>query len=431
MSRPANFDSLLRSIGEALVADPDDLATYSALADLLLESGEEGLASRGEFIQVQLALEREGLGPQERSRLEEREDLLLEQHAREWLGELAPFLIDDQGLTEIARGLYGFDRVGDAFFARGWLESLKINHLTLPLARALRRAPEARLLRGLEIEQVDDGSAETPHEPADRIRQGEHSIGLCPLVGSPTLANLRVLRIGSVGADEYESFNCGIHSSVVPDLVRGAPKLEELSLHANGFDLSELFGLPLSRLRVLRVYHVDRVHRLHILAENSSLGNLEQLLLHPHHIAWWRNASSDEEAGYREAEGYIPLSAVRFLLHSPKLPRLRHLQLRVSSMGDEGCEEVVRSGILDRLKVLDLRHGRITDRGARILAGCPSIRNLERLDLDRNALSPQGVALIKGLGIEARVDSQHPAPATPEEFEMSEDDEYLYEGEFE
>jgi hypothetical protein len=99
-------------------------------------------------------------------------------------------------------------------------------------------------------------------------------------------------------------------------------------------------------------------------------------------------------------------------------------------MGDAGCEEIVRSGILKRLKRLDLRHGAITDAGAGVLADCPDLLSLERLDLDRNGLSATGIARMKSLGVRVRIDNQqteaelHPA----EEYRCP---QYLYEGEFE
>src|SRR5262249_39792140 len=148
------------------------------------------------------------------------------------------------------------------------------------------------------------------------------------------------------------------------------------------------------------------------------------LLLHPHSLAWHNNQEK-EAAGFREEEGYLPLSVIKPLLYSPRLRKLTHLRLRVSSLGDEGCEEIVRSGILQRLKVLALRHGRITDRGAAILAGSPDLRRLELLDLGRNSLSEQGVHRLEQLGITVRADDQHLSrdPAV-----MSVSDEYLSEG---
>ena len=99
-------------------------------------------------------------------------------------------------------------------------------------------------------------------------------------------------------------------------------------------------------------------------------------------------------------------------------------------MGDEGCRDIVASGVLKRLKMLDLRHGCITDEGTAVLADCPDLRNLEWLDLDRNGLSADGVERLKRLGIPLRIDSQQTqAELHPTEEYRS--PQYLYEGEFE
>jgi hypothetical protein len=99
-------------------------------------------------------------------------------------------------------------------------------------------------------------------------------------------------------------------------------------------------------------------------------------------------------------------------------------------MGDEGCEEIVRSGVLKRVKVLDLRHGCVSDRGAAILADCPDLKRLEWLDLDRNGLTAEGIARLQAVGIPLRADNQqtHAELNPTEEWESP---HYLYEGEFE
>ena len=81
---------LQRSLEPALVEDPDDLAAHSAYADYLAEQGDP----RGEFIQVQLALEDPGRPPAERQQLRGREADLLARHGRQWLGPLAPYLLE-------------------------------------------------------------------------------------------------------------------------------------------------------------------------------------------------------------------------------------------------------------------------------------------------------------------------------------------------
>src|SRR5262249_21417263 len=128
--------------------------------------------------------------------------------------------------------------------------------------------------------------------------------------------------------------------------------------------------------------------------------------------------------GFDWEDAYITPSGLRALLESRNLPSLTHLQLRLSSLGDEGCAAIVRSGILKRLKILDLRHGCITDEGAATLAGCPDLKHLEHLDVDRNGLTGRGIERLKAVGISVRADDQQ----TPEEVAER---EYLFEGEAE
>src|SRR5687768_13216078 len=93
------------AIESALVEDPNDRASHAAYADLLHEQGDP----RGDLIQTQLALEDAALKPAERKRLQKREKELLTKHQRDWLGPLAPFLLDNHGYT------------GATYrFARGW-----------------------------------------------------------------------------------------------------------------------------------------------------------------------------------------------------------------------------------------------------------------------------------------------------------------------
>src|SRR5207249_2522467 len=70
--------TLREALEAALAEDPDDVATHAAYADLLTEQGDP----RGEFIQVQLALEDESRPAKERRELQQRERDLLHAHAR-------------------------------------------------------------------------------------------------------------------------------------------------------------------------------------------------------------------------------------------------------------------------------------------------------------------------------------------------------------
>src|SRR5437588_12640993 len=107
MSEP----SLRRALEDELAANPEDLATHAAYADLLSEEGDR----RGEFIQVQIALEDPELQPERRQQLQQRELDLLAGHLEEWLGPLGPLLVGVEGVKLSMR--------------RGWLDTLEIDDL--------------------------------------------------------------------------------------------------------------------------------------------------------------------------------------------------------------------------------------------------------------------------------------------------------------
>jgi hypothetical protein len=360
---------------------------------------------------VQLALDDPALDEERRRELQARERELQTAHQAEWLGMLAPLVLEHQDVHVLA-------------FRRGWVDTLEIDHLTLHLARALRDAPQARLLRQLEIADAFDDI--TPPLPDDNVPEDEDEPGFWALVGSPNLANVRFLRLGIDEGDDYREFNDNPSVTCVAPLVRSMPNLEELRVFVKHHKFTDLLTLPtLKHLRVLQIYNASGVHRLDVLAANPAFRHLTHLLLHPHHIEWHM---IDDDYDFHEAEGYIPLSVVRALLHSPNVPHLTHLRLRLSSLGDVGCREIVASGILKRLRFLDLRHGRVTDAGARLLADCPDSRNLEWLDLSYNSLSPAGVQAIEGVAAGGEFGDQHdPRQAA----QMTGREEYLTEGDFE
>jgi uncharacterized protein (TIGR02996 family) len=392
----ASTESVLE---RALLDDPDDLAAHSAYADWLGQAGNP----RGEFIQVQLALEEPERPADERKALQKREKALLKAHAREWLGGLADFLIGRQGEEESDSEDYEFQ------FARGWLDSIRVTELSVAFARALVKAPQARLLRRLSIEGESYEQPGDYEEGLDIPRETDHP-SLHVLLAFPFLTNLRMFHLGEPMEGEYS--NCHTSGETAAELVARMPRLEELYLLAHRVDMERLFALKnLTELRVLQIYH-NYHYPLEILAANPTFQNLTHLLLFPHALE-----PSDEGA-------YITLDGVRALVNSPHLRDLAHLQLRLSDMGDEGCEAIVRSGILKRLKTLDLMHGRVSDRGAEILAGSPDLRNLELLEISQNRLTDTGVAALKR-ACGARV-VKHAGQYSPDN-----EDEYLWQGDME
>jgi len=364
----------------ALVKDPDDLATHAAYADHLSEQGDP----RGEFIQVQLALEDPQRPAKERKSLMKREVELMMIHQRAWLTDLGPFLLDrdpESGLGDVQWQ-----------FRRGWLSDLTINRFSAKFARALCKEPAARLLRQLAISSLafDD-------QPKD----------YSPFLEAPFLANLRIFRLG-------DHWTEGIQNShwwgPLPDtdFFEQLSRLEEMYLDVS-IELNSLFALPtLAHLRVLHVYHADEFP-LEILAKNAALGNLQRIAFQPNTGATWNDQSPYSLEGFRA------------LVRSRHLRNLTHLHLHQTNFGDAACEELVSSGILKRLKVLDLMYGSMTDAGARLLANCPDVKNLEMLQLTRNGLSETGIRALRKVVANVVADEQH-AP---------DDLSYLYEGDME
>jgi uncharacterized protein (TIGR02996 family) len=356
---PAQTASPLRDALEAaLVANPDDLPSHMAYADYLNEQGDP----RGEFIQIQLALEDKKKAPAQRKQLQEREEELLKAHGRDWLGELASNFLDAPERQ--------WGRKMEFRFARGWIDRLQIANLSAPLAEAFCHTPMLRLLRELLVQE-----------------RGWDDPGLEQLAAAPYFGNVRLFQLGPED-------NCHTDGEQAVEFVEQMPRIQELRLYAHRVDLRQLLALPLPHLRVLDVRH-QHEYPLEVLAANPTLGKLTHLTLWPHALR------PDDDGSY------IPAQAVRDLVHSPHLTSLTHLHIYLSDLGDEGCMEIVRSGILKRLKVLDLWSGRITDAGAGTLAACPDLSNLERLRISENQLTQAGIAALAATGIQVEADHQY------------------------
>lgn len=370
---PRQLPPTCQGLLAALAEDPDDLASHVAYADYLTEQG----APLGEFVRTQLALEDVGLAPAGREKLRQRETELLGLHARSWLGELGPFLLD---------GAAGFDLFeAEPSFRRGWLDALKANFATFAFCRALARAPEARLLRRLEVSRTHYADRRSP---------------LDPLADAPALANVRAFVLGEPLSPEEDARyldhgpSCSTNGDGCVAVVKGMPRLEELRLLCRPVDAAQLFALEtLGRLRVLQVDH-SHDYPLELLANNPSLGNLTHLLIWPH-------ALEEGDQAYLRADG------VRAVVASPHLRSLTHLRLRCSDAGDEGVREIVASGALKRLTWLDLRHGNVTDEGALALADALAGSSLRHLDLCNNALTARGTQALQATGVGLRAEGQH------------------------
>jgi uncharacterized protein (TIGR02996 family) len=396
---------------EAIRANPHDLATVCAYADYLAERDDP----RGEFMQVQIALENESLSASERKKLRAREKELLQSHEKDWVGDW-PDLFDSPAETE-GRGQVNHTGGRKYEFRRGLLTTVHFGNLTVAAARAFVKAPRTRFIRELFVGhyQYEEEFEPGPDIPAD-LDPDDSDPAEHVILRWPGLRNVRRFQFGWVSDEVYENFcnfQCHLGGDHLYDFVKQMPDVEEVLVFAHFRDAGKLVALPMPNLRVLQLYH-GWSYPLEKLAKNSTLTNLTHLLCHPHAL----------EHGDRP---YIGLPQLKAVCRSPHLTGLEHLRLRLTDFGDPGAKEIVESGILKRLKVLDLRHGSMTDKGAQLLADCPDLRNLERLDLSRNALTKAGMDALRATKVSVELDYQRASDGENDQAE----DQYLFAGDYE
>ncbi len=423
----ADAEAFARSLSE----NPEDLAGWSAFADYLTEHDDP----RGEFMQTQLALEDESRPKKERDALKRKEKALLKEYEREWLGPLAEVAIDAEPVTYWAAGGKEKERAPVSHaFTRGWISRLEFFNLRVNQARAMARSPGARLVRELIVHEIEmenpvgkkESYIDSYYLPGPDVPKNLDNIdepGLHALCRCPHLASVRVFQLGlgsrqpNPGGSE-DNDSCHTSGEQATTLINKMPHVEELHLFAHSIDGDRLFGMTLTNLRVLQLYH-SHDYPLEKLANNKSLTNLTRLRCHPHAIEY-----------YDAADGaYIRLPHLRAICRSPNLKSLTHLCLRLTDFGDAGAEEIASSGILKQLKVLDLYGGSITDDGAKTLAACPDLKNLEFLNLRSNALTKAGKDAIKKTGVKADTANQH--HNEPGEFGDDDIPDYLFDGDYE
>jgi uncharacterized protein (TIGR02996 family) len=422
---------LRQPLEEAILDDPADRAARCAFADWLTDQPDSGSRARGEFMQVQLALEDPDRPAEERQRLQQREAELLAAHEAEWLGGLAPYLLGSaeprhqrwlDDLAPARRQTYGqlAERPGcmACRWAEGMLDRLEFDYLTINQARVARDLGAARFLRELGVNS-NWGAWACQYDPGADVPENTTS-GLEVLLGSaPWVDSLRAFQFGEPpfepDSPDQRHGNTWIH---LRPLLEGMPRLEELRIFGNPEDGPEILSIPtLTRLRVLQLYHFY-AYPLRRLAENPAFNRLTHLLCFPHGFFDFGDAEDyqhdDEERTARDAA--LTLTEVRAVCRSSHLRALTHLQLRCCDAGDAGIQEIVESGLLDRLKVLDLRFGAVTDAGARLLAEQPATARLELLDLAENRLTADGIARLQRILPGVRVEEQQEEPYTADYF---------------
>ena len=368
----------------AILDNPDDVNTYAAYADWLQDRDDP----RGTFIAVQLALEDSSRPIDDRRALQEQEARLLAEHEADWLGDLAPHLLDrDETKPRV-----------EHWWARGFLTEVRVEALTFAFAQALAASPTARVLRALRIESSLHPAYRGDAKPLVPLPAGETAHeSYFELIGAPCLENLRSFQMGDARNDADDGLTeTRAYASGLEHVVGCMPRLEELQLLCDGYNLRALFGLTnLTRLQVLRTVGIgpasltfENAVPIDALTRNPALTNLTHLLVHP-------------DGYHRPGHDPLPLPQVRELAGARHLSSLTHLQLRFSGMGDDGVNALIQSPLLRRLEWLALRNGTITDYGARALADCAAAKALRRLDLSRNRVTQNGLNLLKRAGVNA------------------------------
>ena len=239
---------------QAILAMPDDPTPYAIYADWLSEQQDP----RGEFIQQQLALEDPNLPLYKRPKLEKSANLIRQRNARQWLGDLAPWLIDGGA----AAYPYRFDR--------GQLAAIVCKQLSYRFAHKLKESPHCRFLTELAI-----GSTEVLGETiriGDQEYQAGRDYGIDPLLGCD-FGNLRQLHVGTLPAAPLASISLPNPSKLVP-WIATMPRLERLWIRAD-VDLGALLQLPLKHLRELHI-RLDR-DQINVLSKSGRVPKLQVL----------------------------------------------------------------------------------------------------------------------------------------------------------
>ncbi|MDA1164031.1 MAG: hypothetical protein O3B13_13075 [Planctomycetota bacterium] len=168
---------------------PEDVKRHEAFAAWLRENGDE---PRANLIDIQIALENNKLTREKRFELELQERRILNEHGREWIGQLADFIM----MRDIP-GRRFETKPGCAIqWYRGWVFGLQLDELTLKLSKVLLHAPELRMFRSLTLIDPVNASCDYLHEWGllDKIIALDISYGRITDKGALTMAGDRSLK---------------------------------------------------------------------------------------------------------------------------------------------------------------------------------------------------------------------------------------------
>jgi uncharacterized protein (TIGR02996 family) len=360
----AGSDSVRAALEAAVLANPDDRLAHSAYADYLQEQGDP----RGEFISVQLALEDTGEPPRLLRRVG-------------WGRDVGAFIPADASRPPRSLQLGSpahvdyFRKCSDLLereqkllldHQREWLGPALVDHL-------LEAGAELTFRRGHPWGLQLDRNCE------DRLEElGERSLAV--LVYPPFTRWLRRLHVGD--SEQYtRAYGPGLAA-----LVAACPALQELDVfaHISAEEAAQLFAAPLPALRQLTLCCTEH-YPLDVLASNPTLTRLRTLLFFPHR-QWHDDPPYLNAAGLRtlgaskHLESLADLTfkmwdggdaAAEALVETGLVLRLERLDLSIGNLSDAGAGVLARAlaSSPHRLRQLDVTRNGLTEAGLATLRG--------------------------------------------------------------
>ncbi len=201
------------------------------------------------------------------------------------------------------------------------------------------------------------------------------------------LTSLKAVFLGDITYEESEI--SWINQSDMSPLLAAYPNLEVLQVRGGeGLAFNSLHHEHLKTL-IVQTGGLSRNTIAQIFA-----GNLPAL----EHLELW--LGSNYYGGDSSVEDLQPL------LSGNLFPKLRYLGLCDSEYSDRIAKAIAQSPIIDRIKVLDLKLGTLGDEGAEALLNCPAVNHLDTLNVAENFLSDEMVERLKQLNVEAIADDQ-------------------------
>jgi len=308
----------------AILADPDSDDARRIYADLLVERGEP----RGEFIHVDLALD----GPlsiRRREQLAQRRAELSRAHARQWF----PYALGGM------RTHHGFLQA-----VKGTLKQLKAAGSKLFAAEPVTEVE----LTGAEDDDVVEQLLAARWLPRLRrliLRGAIGDEGFARLCASPATAGLRALNVSrnELGAD------------ALAELGGGLPRVTTLVLTGNPIGDEGLAGLR-------RWQHAAGVETLYLSGCELSGGGLAKLFRGAGRAATPSELARLDKLCLSDNDELGDEGAAVIASHARCLPRLRHLELINTGIGEAGVRALAAAP-LPALRRIDARRNHLDEDG--------------------------------------------------------------------